>query len=282
MTRPLVIDSFPINNELIMLECRLETMAEAVDYFVAVEASVDHQDHAKPFHISDNLDRFERWADKLIVVQATGLPTHADDPDPWARELAQREYVLDGLREVDRRAGLTPDAIVLHGDVDEICRPLHIRNVRPKFPKYPDLLPDGTPDLGFVSFNQRGHFFAVDWLYPDVWGGTVAGTLAQVIELGPDPFQKMRNTRNWNPSYVSDSGWHLSWLGGQEAALAKLGSFCHPEVAERTLVGLSTDRYLREGFHLDGRRMAPVDVDESWPPFVFERRCPAEWFRPRD
>jgi beta-1,4-mannosyl-glycoprotein beta-1,4-N-acetylglucosaminyltransferase len=280
--RPLIIDTFPINNELDMLECRLETMDPAVDYFVAVEADVDHQDHPKPYHISDNLDRYERWADKLIVVQATGLPTLTDDPDPWARELAQREYVHDGLREVDRRVGIDGDTIVLHGDVDEICRPVFVRNVRPKFPQFPELLPDGSRDLGFVSFNQRGHFFAVDWLYPDVWGGTVAGTLKQVIELGPDPFQKMRNTRNWNVTYLSDSGWHLSWLGGQEATLAKLGSFCHPEVAERTLVGLSTDRYLKEGFHLDGRRMAPVDVDEEWPAYIFERRCPAEWFRPRD
>jgi beta-1,4-mannosyl-glycoprotein beta-1,4-N-acetylglucosaminyltransferase len=282
MSRPLVIDTFPINNELDMLAGRLETMDSAVDYFIAVEADVDHQDHPKPFHISDNLSEFDAWADKLIVVQAVGLPTVQDDPDPWARELMQREYVLDGLREVDRRVTLTPDAIVLHGDVDELCRPICVRNVRPKFPKHPGKLPDGTTDLGFVSFNQRGHFFAVDWLYPDPWGGTVAGTLAQVMELGPHPFHQMRNTRNWNPVHIDDAGWHLSWLGGQEAALKKLGSFCHPEVAERTLHGLSTDRYLREGMHLDGRVMAPVDVDETWPAFIHERRCPAEWFRPRD
>jgi hypothetical protein len=278
MSRPLIIDSFPINNELAMLEMRLETMAEAVDHFIAVEADVDHQDHPKPFHISENIDRFARWADKLTVVRATGMPTLADDPDPWARELAQREYVLDGLREIP---GVGPDTIVLHGDVDEICRPLHVRNVRPKVPARPGLLPDGTVDLGFVSFDQRGHFFAVDWLYPDGWRGTVAGTIKQIIELGPNPFRKMRNLRNWNPAVLEDAGWHFSWLGGQQAAIAKLGSFCHPEVAERTLHGLQSDRYLREGMHLDGRVMQPVDVNDEWPAYIVERRCPSEWFRPR-
>jgi beta-1,4-mannosyl-glycoprotein beta-1,4-N-acetylglucosaminyltransferase len=170
----MIVDTFPINNELDMLEMRLETMAPAVDYFIAVEADVDHQDHPKPFHITDNLDRFEKWADKLIVVQAKGLPTNDDDPDPWARELAQREYVLDGLRDIP---GVDEDTIVLHGDVDEICRPLYVRNVRPKFPARPTLLVDKTVDLGFVSFDQRLHCFAVDWLHPDPWGGTVAGTL---------------------------------------------------------------------------------------------------------
>jgi beta-1,4-mannosyl-glycoprotein beta-1,4-N-acetylglucosaminyltransferase len=264
-----------------MLECRLTEMAEAVDFFIAVEADVDHQDHPKPYHITENLSRFDAWADKLIVVRATGLPTVQTDPDPWARELMQREYVLDGLREVDQRTTLTDEAIVLHGDVDEICRPLHVRNVRPVAPQRPTLLPDNTLDKGFVTFEQRGHFFAVDWLYPDVWGGTVAGTLKQVQSLGGYPFQKMRNLRNWNVTTLPDAGWHLSWLGGQEATLAKLGSFCHPEVAERTLLGLETDRYLKEGMHLDGRVMSPVDVDAEWPRYVFERRCPSEWFRPR-
>jgi hypothetical protein len=27
--------------------------------------------------------------------------------------------------------------------------------------------------------------------------------------------------------------------------------------------------------------MSPVDVDAEWPRYVFERRCPSEWFRPR-
>ena len=264
--RPLVVDVFPFNNELDMLQCRLEEMSSAVDFFIAIEADVDHQDHPKPFHLSDNLSRFDAWSDQLIVVRATGLPTIDDDPDPWARELAQREYAMEGLRQINQRRPLMGTDIVLHGDVDEICRAVHVRNVRPR--------------NGFVTFEQRLHCFAVDWLHPDPWGGTVAATFQQLGALGQWPFQKLRNTRNANMA-LPDAGWHLSWLGGKEAALAKLGSFCHPEIAERTLVGLSSDLYLREGFHVDGRRMKPVDVDDSWPKMIGERRCPEVWFRPR-
>jgi hypothetical protein len=279
MTRPLVIDTFPINNELDMLEMRLETMDSAVDFFVAVEADVDHQDHPKPYHITENLDRFDAWADKLIVVRATGLPTLSEDDDAWAREWAQREYAHDGILEVASRVDIDGDTIVLHGDLDEICRPLFVRNVRPKPPQRPTLLPDGSVDLGFVSFDQRGHFWAVDWLHPDPWGGTVAGTLNQLARIGR--FQKMRNLRNWNPATLHDSGWHFSWLGGKNVTKRKLGSFCHPEVADRTGVGLESDRYLREGLHLDGRVMKPVDVNDEWPAYIVERRCPTDWFRPR-
>lgn len=269
MTRPLIIDTFPINRELDMLQMRLEEMAPAVDYMIAVEANVDHQDHPKPYHITDNLGRFAEWSDKLVVVRATGLPTAADDGDPWARELSQREFIKDGLGLLhERGVELGPDTIVLHGDVDEICRPLHVRNVRPK-------------GAEFVSFEQRLHCFAVDWLHPDPWGGTVAATLRQISALGPNPFQQLRNTRNHNAVRLPDSGWHLSWLGGKQATLEKLGSFCHPEIAERTLIGLTDDLYLREGLHVDGRRMKPVDVDDTWPKMIVERRCPPEWFRPQ-
>ena len=265
--RPLVIDAFPINNELDHLQMRLEEMDPAVDFFIAVEAEVDHQDHPKPFHITENIDRFAAWSDKLIVIRATGLPTHAQDPDPWARELAQREYAMDGLRQINAKRELQSSDIILHGDLDEVCRPLHVRNVRPR-------------DT-FITFEQRLHCFAVDWLHPEPWGGTVAATTSQMMSLGQWPFQKLRNTRNANPS-MADAGWHFSWLGGKDAALKKLGSFCHPEIAERTLVGLTSDLYLREGFHVDGRRMTPVEVDDTWPAFINERRCPSEWFRPRD
>lgn len=278
MSRPLIVDTFPFFNEFDVLEMRLETMADVVDHFIAVEADITHQGESKPYHLSDNIDRFDRWKDKLIVVRATGMPSVADNPDPWSRELMQREYVLDGLRHID---GLTPDSILLHGDVDEICRPLHVRNVRPTFPKRPSALPDKTRDVGLVTFGQRGHFHAVDWLYPEVWCGTVAGTLQQVIELGPYPFRKMRITRTYNPTRLHDSGWHFSWLGGQKSTLTKLDAFCHPEVADRSRQGLSDDRYMREGLHVDGRVMSPVDVDDEWPAYIVERRCPTEWFRPR-
>jgi hypothetical protein len=266
MTRPLIIDTFPINNELDHLQMRLEEMDSAVDFFIAVEANVDHQDHPKPYYLSDNIDRFAAWKDKLVVVRATGMPTAAMDPDPWARELSQREYTIEGLRDIARKADLSHTTIVLHGDLDEVCRPLHVRNVRPK--------------ETYITFEQRLHCFAVDWLHPEPWGGTVAANLSQLMALGQNPFQKLRNTRNANPA-LADSGWHFSWLGGKEAAMKKLGSFCHPEIAERTLVGLTSDLYLREGFHVDGRRMTPVEVDDTWPAFISERRCPSEWFRPR-
>jgi hypothetical protein len=103
----------------------------------------------------------------------------------------------------------------------------------------------GSDPTNFVQIGSSLYFAAsTNGAGIELWksDGTVAGTVAQIMELGPYPFQKMRNTRNWNRAALQDAGWHLSWLGGQAATLAKIQSFCHPEVAERTLLGLETDR----------------------------------------
>jgi len=272
--RPLIVDTFPVHDELEMLEMRLTELYDVVDWFIAVEADVTHQDDPKPFYITENSERFSAWADKLVVVQAKGLPTVQEDDDPWARELTQRGFVSEGLA----RIGVPDDAVVMHGDVDEIPRAIAARNVRP------------APGW-FVSFHQELHCFAVDWLHPDPWFGTVAGRAGSIAKLGDtvNCFARLRDKRNrWSeagsrvtPQPLVDAGWHFSWLGGKERALHKLHSFCHPEVADRIDAGLRDDLFYTEGVHVDGRKQAPVDVDDTYPRYIRDGKAPESWFRPR-
>jgi hypothetical protein len=267
MTRPLVVDTFMFNNELDMLELRLTELGDAVDWFILVEASRDHQDHSKPLHFAENRERYAAWSDKIIHVAVPdgGLPSIQDDDDPWAREHHQREHIADGLN----RLPYDDDTVILQSDVDEIPRALQARNVRPGGKLW--------------SFAQRGHFWAVDWLYPEPWFGTVATTVGKLKKFNRLPFAYMRDSRLTAecPPHLEDAGWHLSWLGGPEVAMTKVGSFCHPEVEDRIVSGLASDRFYRDGFHVDGKRMSPVDVDESWPKWIVEGNAPASWYRPR-
>lgn len=267
MRRPLIVDAFPFHDELDILECRLVELYDTVDWFVLVEADVTHQDRPKGSYYLDYRERFEPWADKVVQVWATGLPTMADDPDPWARELAQREWISEGLARLD----LADDTVVMQSDVDEIPRPLAVRNLR--------------PGRGFVGLEQRGHFWAVDWLYPHPWNGTVAGTVESIaaLPLKDAPFGSMRNLRNNDGIvHLPEAGWHLSWLGGPRRAVDKVNSFCHPEVEAEIRGSIANDNYYwREGVHVDKERMLPVDVDESWPRWIVEGNAPKSWYRPR-
>lgn len=265
MSRPLVIDAFPFHDELDILECRLTEIGDTVDRVVLVESDVTHRGRPKPYYYLENQERFKPWSRKIVAVQATGLPTVAENPDPWAREHAQREAIAVGLTKI----GASSEDVVLQSDVDEIPRARQAQEVR--------------PGEGLLVFGQRGHFWAIDWLYPDIWPGTVAGSVASIARLGARPFVRMRESRNTAacPSELRDAGWHLSWLGGPERALKKVGSFCHPEVETEIREGLDSDRFYREGIHVDGKRMAGVDVDDSWPKWIAAGNAPRTWYRPR-
>lgn len=276
MSRPLIIDAFMYSDEADILELRLTELYDVVDHFVLVEADVTHTDVQKPYHFSESPERFAEWADKIIVVRATDLPTKEEAPDPWAREHAQREWIEAGFASIPH---LSMSDIILQSDVDEVPRALYVRNVR--------------PGVGLAAFGMRGHFFAVDWLYPHIWNGTVAGTVRTILGLGPTPFALMRDSRNghvFNPSIPTgvrppgydDAGWHLSWLGGPDRARQKVGSFCHPEVSELIEAGIADDlRFWREGVHVDGCKMAPVDVNDEWPRWIVDGNAPESWYRPR-
>jgi beta-1,4-mannosyl-glycoprotein beta-1,4-N-acetylglucosaminyltransferase len=266
------IDAFPFagnDTELLLLECRLTELYDTVDHFVIVEATVDHQDVPKPLNFLEHRERFDQWKDKIHYVVADDLPhippgeTHATDP--WAREHAQREWIAKGLEELD----VDDDDIVLQSDADEIPKPLQVRNVKPR----------GTEAW---SFHQRGHFWAVDWNYPKGWRGTVAmrwGGIKRIGREGCGPFTAMRDKRNTTP-HLENAGWHFSWLGGREAAIRKVASFCHPEVADKIL--WDPDRYWRDGWHVDDEKLIPVDVDWTYPRWMQDpANVPATWLRPR-
>lgn len=265
-------DAFPFAGtpvELLLLECRLTELYDHVDGFIIVEADVDHQNKPKPWRFLDEADRYEQWSDKITYVQASGLPDSPHLENPWAREHAQREWIAQGLEDV----GAEDDDVVFQSDLDEIPSRLAVRNVRPQRNE-------------MVSLHQRGHFWAIDWLYPldHGWFGTVAARWGCIKSLADHrasgPFAAMRDSRNMNKK-VPGGGWHFSWLGGPEAAERKVGSFCHPEVVDR-LEKHGFDYYRETGIHIDGVPMKPVDVDRTWPKWMQDRdNVPSNWYRPR-
>lgn len=257
-------DAFPFGGsttELLLLECRLTELYDAVDAFIVVEADTDHQGHDKPYNYLENEARFARWADKIVYVKASGLPTVEDDPGVWAREHSQREFIAQGLAEINAQ----PDDIVLQSDADEIPRSVYARNVVPKADN-------------FIGFHQKAHFWAIDWLYEQGWNGTVAARVETALKTG---FGAMRDRRNFAPQKLPNAGWHFSWLGGPEAWDYKVNTFCHPEVVDR-IQGSNGERRWREGIHVDHIKMKPVDVDKTWPKWMLEPgHVPQSWYRPR-
>lgn len=248
-------------DELDMLECRLEAMRDWPVKHVIVESTQTHRGVPKPLNFDASKERFRPWLDSIIYLVAEPCET-----DPWAREHSQRNHawpVIDTLA----RDGDT----VLITDLDEIPSPALL----------------GWKGPGVISARMRTTLFAVDWLVPDrvlppTCVAATAGWLRQSMAMGGMGLAEVRDSRDRWP-VLADGGWHFSWTGGPERQRQKLlTATCHTELLgtpEGDMI-LDGTRY-RTSEDGGGLPVVPVDVTEEWPRYIYERRCPAEWFRPR-
>ena len=250
-------------NELDMLEMRLAETAGAVDRHVLVEANQTHRGVPKPLHWPAAGKRFAKYAPVVTYVEAQ-LP---QVPEPWVLEHAQRDAAWPVID-----AGATDDDIVLICDLDEIPSPSLIERARKG--KLPQV----------CSVRMKVYLHAVDWRVPDdqVPPQAVIATAGYIRRNGGS-LAAIRDRRDSYP-VIEDGGWHFSWQGGPEAAKEKLETAtCHTELLgteEGELIG-SGERWRSGGQSAGHLPVIPVDVDETWPQWIVQRRCPAAWFRPR-
>jgi beta-1,4-mannosyl-glycoprotein beta-1,4-N-acetylglucosaminyltransferase len=258
-----IFDTFMFFNEVEMLRCRLEELNNVVDRFIVVESYETHQGKKKPSYYLDNVHRFEPWAGsgRIVLIRAK-----LQKADPVAREAEQRQWTAGGLRI----AGAAPEDIVLHSDVDEVPTPSAVLGLE-------RFLWDAARHSPFVTMEQRLCCFAVDWEHPAGWRGPVAARRCHI-----DSFQRMRQARGPATPAMKNAGSHMSWLGGPSVQAEKLGAFMHTEDSiqgqREAIVG---GEHYRQGRHVDGVKLVAVEVDHSWPGYVWRRECPKEWFRPR-
>jgi hypothetical protein len=255
-------------DETDMLQMRLEELAPYDVRTVLVESAVTHRGVPKPLHYQDNAGLFARWADSIHHVVAS-LP---DAQNPWVREHAQRNAAWPVID-----ANAQPGDTVLICDLDEIPS-LSLLNWQ-----------EATGNrYTAVAARMRTCLFAVDWEVPDEalpptcvasTPGWLRGQAVRGRGLG-----EVRDRRGDYP-VLADGGWHFSWIGGPARQREKLETAtCHTEV-----IGTPEGEMIRDGTrwrtgeHGQGYLpVVPVEVDESWPAFIRERRCPPDWFRPRE
>lgn len=252
-----IFDCFMLHNELDVLECRLEELSSIVDRFVVVESGENHLGNPKRSIFLESRDRFARWQNQIEFVWVPNLLSK----DPRDREHEQREWIRQGLTD----SKVESDDFVIQSDLDEIVSEAAVRRFQ--------MTSCTTP----MSFAQTQHFFAVDWQYPKQCD--LRPVVAQYKSI--ESFWAMRLV-SVNAPTIQDGGWHFSWLGGRDLNLMKLAAIYEgPEISSYARPMIDDLRNWREGIHVDGVKMRPIEVDEHFPAYVRERRCPKNWFRPR-
>lgn len=235
----MIIDACMVRDELDLLEARLVEYEPFVDLFVVIEGDRQFGDGAdKPYHVTDNADRFAQWAHKLEIIQH-----HVTASSPWEREHEQRRALCRELEHCDG------NDVVAWGDVDEFwpVTALHRERTAP----------------GVVV--NRHMVFAPNLEHPkQEWGSIVAR--ARDI---PHP-DRARSTRNHNRRIPG--GFHFSWMPTDLTAKAK--STSHTEAAHHDYDRARRERVTP----WDGQRLSVVDVDDTWPIWFRDGSCPEGWW----
>ena len=216
-----IIDTFMLNDELDLLEFRLEYLYDYVDHFVLVESNVSHRGFPKPLYYALYNDRFEKYKDKIIHVLTTDVPKHVDifdleelstsNDDPYIfREHTQRLKTMEGLRELK----LSFEDIVLVSNIDELPDRNKLKHLK------------GHLKLGPIIFKQK-------WL---VWNYTLSRTQ---YHQGTCAFQYthlLQEINDINKTRITDLveqpseytsillGWHLNWFGTDDNLINKVSN----------------------------------------------------------
>lgn len=279
-----VFDSFlfsGIGTEADLLECRLRELDGTGVHHVIIEGNTTFQGRPKAFTFEEeHRERFLPWEDQITYVPVTPS-TEQPGKEPgetWAREHSSRQAAGVGLN----RAGVKTGDIVLHGDADEI----------PSRDAIKSLVEHADEIIVPYKLSLKFYMFAVDWEVPWRWHAPSVMRWPQVLN-----FTHLRENGWPDWPHCQPAGWHMTWLGGEQAAVEKVHAFSHDEAIPETLDGLAAGRYLTQGTWWPGRgrwhetQFTAVDVDDSWPGWIAASwdpvhqepagPAPAIWFRPR-
>ena len=218
-TRLKFFDFFLFNNELDMLEYRLETLYSKVDYFLLVESPFTHAGNKKDLNFEINKSLFKKYSDKIVHSVFDNPPhkNYVNDGRQWENEISHRN---DGFKlsienlEKDFGVKLDENDFVGISDLDEIWNPECLDKIS-ESAKPEDLVFTPVMDFYYYSFKRK---MSQKWYHPKITRAKhlKSGALPNDIRLGRGvPFQ--------------NGGWHLSYFGNAEFIKAKLEAFAHQE-----------------------------------------------------
>ena len=228
-----IYDCFMYFDEEVVLDVRLNTLNEFVDYFVIVESIYTHK--GDPRELKFNHKKFEKFKDKIIYIvdeetypQTDEINTEDSEGEKSRKAIFNAAYRENGQRNLITR-GLkkaNDEDIIMVSDVDEIPKlsDLNFKNINEKIILF-------KQDMFYYKFNL--------WLPNLIWTGTKACKKKNLVNP-----QWLRNIKDRKYSFfridtffsktkytsikvINDGGWHFSNIKTPKEIEFKLRSYLH-------------------------------------------------------
>ena len=228
-----IFDCFMYFDEDLVLDLRLNTLNNAVDYFVIVESIYTHRGEKRDLKF--DIKKYSKFKDKIIYCIYDLEPKEIDVVNnednesiksikyifnAGKRENGQRNYISSGL------INAKDDDVIMISDVDEIPNLININ-----FNKMINKIYLFKQDMFYYKFNLQIPNFK--------WVGTKACKKKEFIS--PQwlrnvkdrkyPFYRVdtffSDTKYTNIKIIDDGGWHFSNIKTAEQIEYKLRSYLH-------------------------------------------------------
>ena len=225
-----IFDCFMYFDEEIVLDLRLNTLANYVDYFVIVESIFTHKGDKRKLKF--NHKKFSKFKDKIIYLVYDEKPEKLltiNDPkgdhrayimNALYRENGQRNFISKGLNLAK------DDDVILISDVDEIP---NLENI--DFTKIKEKIIQFKQDMFYYKFNLK--------LPNLVWTGTKA--CKKKYLLNPQWLRNIKDrkysflrldiffskTKYNSIKFINNGGWHFSNIKDAKEIEFKLKSYLH-------------------------------------------------------
>ncbi len=228
-----IFDCFMYFDEEVVLDIRLNTLNEFVDYFVIVESKFTHK--GDPRNLKFNIKSFEKFKDKIIYLIYDEIPSEIEKiniEDSYNEQT--RKYILNAVhRENEQRNfiknGLSSagnNDLIFISDVDEIpnLSNLNLNKITEKI----------------ILFRQDMFYYKFNLYLPNlVWTGTKGCKKKDL--LSPQWLRNIKD-RKYSPfridvlfskkKYISikiinNGGWHFSNIKTAKEIEFKLRSYLH-------------------------------------------------------
>jgi len=203
-----VFDCFIFNNEVDLLEMRLNILNDVVDKFVIIEGNKTFSGMKKESFYEKSKDRFKEWEDK-IIYKFVEVP---DLGSSWDREIFSRNYCLTLPLYED-------EDVIITSDLDEIPNPEAIAHVD-------EWMSDDT----HFTFQMNFYMYYLNNFMTSNWYGSRAATYKYMKTTSVDDIREAtEDTSRITGPVVDNGGWHFSYFGGVDMIRYKIESFSHQE-----------------------------------------------------
>ena len=228
-----IYDCFMYFDEDIVVDVRLNTLNEFVDYFVIVESRFTHKGESRQLNF--NHKKFEKFKDKIIYIvdeeiysltEKIKIDDSEDEKSRKAifnaayRENGQRNLISKGIE------GANKEDFIMISDVDEIPKlsGLNFNTLKEKI----------------ILFKQDMFYYKFNLKLPNlIWTGTKACRKKNLvnpqwlrnIKDRKYPFFRIdtffSNTKYTSIKIINDGGWHFSNIKTPKEIEFKLRSYLH-------------------------------------------------------